>query len=126
MDRWSQRVGCLLLVSLIAGCARYAYGREKLRATNLQSMYAQINADSFGGELPDAEVTWSDLGEDYGGTYYGDDFRIEIDRAIATETELTQTMEHEACHVQTIPLLNGEDEHGSLFQECMKRFDRKY
>lgn len=38
-----------------------------------------------------------------------------------SEDEALHTMRHESCHIAT---WGEEPEHGPLFQECMKRFER--
>jgi predicted SprT family Zn-dependent metalloprotease len=118
-----RNLACLIPLTVICLCARYAYGREKLRHTDLHAAYAKINRDSFDGSLPDVEVSWANLGADYGKTFDdGGSFRIEIDRGIKSERELMESMRHESCHVATIEFLSGEDAHGAKFRDCMKRF----
>ena len=111
------------MVAIIGGGASYAVGRERVRGTDLQALYDQINRDSFRGALPPVSVKWGYLDDAYGRTYY-DEEEIVIDRAsVTSEGMLRETMRHEACHVATRQaVIDGEDDHGAAWQACMERF----
>ncbi len=120
----SVSLACLAVIFWGAG---YARGRERLRQTDLHTVYQQVNRESFGGELPDVAVKWAELPDDYGVVIFYPDgtTEIEIDRAsVTSEEQLLETMRHEACHVQTHALVEatGQDFHGEAFQTCMLRF----
>jgi predicted SprT family Zn-dependent metalloprotease len=115
-------------VAIILFGTRYAWGPEHLRQTDLPNLYQQINAQSFDGSLPNVAVEWSQLPDNYGETRFYDDGRVEIgiDReSVTDDEELRETMQHEMCHVAThddvVPL--HPDDHGDLFQSCMKGFE---
>ncbi len=103
-------------------------GRERLRQADLSGLYQEINQESFNGELSDATVEWAELPDDYGKTRFYSDGRVEIgiDRdSVTDEEQLTETMQHEMCHVAThdeVVRLH-QDDHGEEFQSCMKRFE---
>jgi predicted SprT family Zn-dependent metalloprotease len=129
MPRWLIN-GCIFLLSTAAiwASVQYAVARERVRSVSLNAVYQQLNRESFQGQLPDAEIVWSDLTERKGLTHWMDDgsFKIEIDRATnPSERELLDTVPHEACHIATLPHLeHGDDVHGAAFQQCMTRFNR--
>jgi predicted SprT family Zn-dependent metalloprotease len=90
---------------------------------NLHRFYRQINAESFNGQLPDVQIEWSDLTEQKGLTHWMDDgsFIIGVDRsANPNESELRDTVQHEACHVSTLPDIDKGDPHGPAFQKCIE------
>jgi hypothetical protein len=122
MNRRLQCVICVGLLGFLACCARYAYARESVRWMDLHAAYADINAESFGGTLPDAVVSWSSLDSRGETDVSNGRFSILIDLTNTSRSDVLETLRHEACHVQTVPLLNGEDVHGGMFSECMKRF----
>jgi predicted SprT family Zn-dependent metalloprotease len=100
--------------------------RERLRQTDLQTVYEHINQESFNGELSDATVEWSEPPDYYGdATFYGDGHvAIRIDRD-SVEEQLTETTRHEMCHLAThddVVRLHQDDQ-GELFQSCMARFE---
>jgi len=79
-------------------------GREHLRQTDWQSLYNQIDRESFQEILPPVSVQWAELPEDYGKTtfYMDGSSEIQIDRAsVTSEKMLRETMRHETCHVAT-------------------------
>jgi predicted SprT family Zn-dependent metalloprotease len=128
MRRAVQITVSLACLAVILFGARYAWGRERLRQTDLQIVYQQINQESFNGELTDVVVEWSELPDDYGETTFYDDGRvaIRIDReSVADDEQLTETMQHEMCHVATRDEVakTGQDAHGAAFQSCMARFE---
>ena len=73
MRRSSQCLISAISLAVILAGARYAYSREAVRHTDLDTLYQQINRESFEGKLPKVDVTWDDLtAEDaYGITEYG-------------------------------------------------------
>ena len=119
----------LVPLAVICFGVRYAVGRERLRDPNyLHALYQGTNKGFFGGQLPDVRVKSHDLSDEKakGVTYKEteDRFVIVLDPNWNTsEDEALDTMRHESCHVATW----GQelDEHGPLFQECMKRFEAK-
>jgi predicted SprT family Zn-dependent metalloprotease len=114
----------VVLVAIILCAVHYAVAQEQLRDLNLDTIYQDINRDSFGGELPDIPVEWADLTDKYGVTAYDGTFEIRIDRVMNTSrADVVETLRHEACHVATVEHLNGEDPHGPVFERCMMRFD---
>ena len=121
----SVSLACLAVIFWGAGSAR---GWERLRQIDLHAVYQQVNRDSFGSNLPDGSVKWSDLPDDYGvAIFYPDGTaEIEIDRAsVTSEEQLLETMKHESCHVFTHKVVEEtrQDWHGEAFQGCMKRFE---
>ncbi len=118
----------LLSVATIFWGAGYAVGRERLRSTDTHRVYQRVNAESFGGQLPDVQVEWGEAGEgNYGMTYFYDDGSVEIAidwRTVKTEEKLLETVRHEACHVATRSVVEetGQDAHGEAFHACMNRF----
>jgi predicted SprT family Zn-dependent metalloprotease len=128
MRQRAQITVSLTLVAVIFYGTGYALGRERLRQTDLHTLYQQVNRESFSGQLPDVLVKWSDLLDDYGvAIFYPDGTaEIEIDRAsVTSDQQLMETMRHEACHVMThaVVEMTGQDWHGEPFQACMKRFE---
>jgi len=122
-------VTLVCLAVLFCG-VRYAIARERLRQTDVHSVYEQVNRESFNGSLPDAFVRWSYLEDKYGEVhFYADGSNvIEIDRAsVTSEKQLLKTIRHESCHVETHTIVEetGQDVHGEAFQTCMKRFEEK-
>jgi predicted SprT family Zn-dependent metalloprotease len=115
-------VKSLCVLTVLALCTRYAYSRESLRSTDLQDAYQELNAKSFHGALPRAQVSWGYLDEKFGETksYEDGSFEIVIDRtSVTSQAQLLDTLKHEACHVKTMNRLNGQDSHGEMFQACM-------
>ena len=118
----------LLSVATIFWGAGYTVARERLRSTDTHRVYQRVNAESFGGHLPDVQVEWGEAGEgNYGMTYFYDDGSVEIAidwRTVKTEQKLLETVRHEACHVATRAVVEetGQDAHGEAFHACMKRF----
>ncbi len=126
MRRLDITVGLLSVATVFYGTG-YALGQERLRQTDLLAVYQQVNRDSFGSNLPDVSVKWSDLPNDYGvAIFYPDGTtEIEIDRgSVTSEEQLLETMRHESCHVMTHAVVEEtrQDWHGEAFQGCMKRF----
>lgn len=127
MRRLHISMGLLAIATVFWG-AGYAVARERLHSTDTHSLYQRVNAESFGGHLPDVQVEWGEAGEgNYGMTYFYDDGSVEIAidwRTVKTEQKLLETMRHEACHVATRPTVQQtvQDFHGEAFQSCMKRF----
>ena len=118
----------LLSVATIFWGTGYAAARERLHSVDTHSLYQRVNAESFGGHLPDVQVEWGEPGEgNYGMTYFYDDGAVEIAidwRTVKTEQKLLETMRHEACHVWTHDeaVRQHQDDHGELWQACMSRF----
>jgi SprT-like family len=119
----------LLSLAVICFGVRYAYGREQLRHTNLNSFYQQINSEYFDGKLQDAPVRWGDLNHDeaMGMTNFYDDgsASIVIDKnSNTTEKHAREVIGHEACHIWTRQEIEqtGQDSHGVIFQTCLSRF----
>jgi hypothetical protein len=124
MRLWEKLVSGVAVAVICAG-ATYSYDRERLRHADLLAWYQQINQEKFGGKLQDAPVEWGDLTEDdaNGMTYFysGGAARIKIDRkTVTSEKRALEVLRHEECHV----FVNRQEaeEHGAMFQECMKRF----
>jgi predicted SprT family Zn-dependent metalloprotease len=120
---------CIAALSLliILGGVRYAYGREQLRHTNLNSFYQQINSEYFDGKLQNAPVRWGDLNHDeaMGMTNFYDDgsASIVIDKnSNTTEKHTREVISHEACHIWTSQTDPDPDPHGQQWQDCMHRF----
>jgi len=119
----------LLSLAVICFGVRYAVGRERLRDPEyLQTLYQQTNKEFFDGQLRDVEVKAHDLSEEKaeGITYQEteDKFVVVLDPHWNTsKEEALRTMRHESCHVATWG--QEPEEHGPLFQECMKRFEEK-
>jgi len=117
----------LVPLAVICFGVRYAVGRERLRDPNyLHALYRGTNKDFFGSQLPDVRVKSHDLSDEKakGVTYKEteDRFVIVLDPNWNTsEDEALDTMRHESCHVATWG--QEPEEHGPLFQECMKRFE---
>ena len=109
-------------LSVIVGGCRYAYGRERLRKTDLEVWYQEDNARYFGGELERVRVRWGDLrAEGYLGVTQGNSLGVEIvlDRSeLRTEPDARRVLNHEECHLFS---LDEVPMHGPLFQECMSR-----
>ena len=126
--RWRILVSLLSLAVICFG-VRYAVGRERLRDPEyLQTLYQQTNKEFFDGQLRDVEVKAHDLSEEKaeGITYQEteDKFVVVLDPHWNTsKEEALRTMRHESCHVATWG--QEPEEHGPLFQECMKRFEEK-
>jgi SprT-like family len=121
----SVSVGCLALVTLSCG---YAVSRENLHREDPQTSYRKINRESFQGSLPDVPVTWTYLENRQGQTknYGGRATEIELDLTrVRSDQDLKATLQHEACHVAVGPdvVKSLQDDHGPLWQKCMKRFD---
>jgi hypothetical protein len=115
-------VAIAALSVIIFGC-RYAYGRERLRKTDLEAWYQEDNAAYFGGELQPVYVRWGDLQAEHalGMTQMDEEGYLEIvlDRfELRTESDARTILHHEECHVAT---LDEEPMHGPWFQECMRR-----
>jgi SprT-like family len=121
----SVSVACLAAVSM---CCGYAVSREKVHRKDPQTVYRQINRESFHGSLPDVPVTWAYLENRQGQTknYGGRATEIELNLTLVTsDQDLKATLQHEACHVAVGPdvVKSLQDEHGQLWQKCMKRFN---
>lgn len=117
----------LLPLAVICFGVRYAVGRERLRDPgHLHALYQDTNKEYFEGTLPDVTVKAHDLSDAKaeGVTYKEneDRFVIVLDPAWNTsESEALDTMRHESCHVAI--WRREADDHGALFQACMKRFE---
>jgi len=110
------------------------FALELLHDTDLTALYAEINLDSFGGQLrADVPVSWADLrsnpdcGKCGAMTDYGSGrpaIRFDTER-VRTEKDLRRLMQHEMCHVAVIDAATKlrQVSHGPLWQECMKRFE---
>ena len=119
----------LLSLAVIFFGVRYTIARERLRRPDyLHALYQHTNREFFEGKLQDVVLKAEDLSKENaeGVTYQeGEDtFVIILDPQWNTsEDEALRTMRHEACHVATWG--QEPDEHGPLFQECMKRFEKE-
>lgn len=126
--RWRILVSLLSLAVICFG-VRYAVGRERLRdPDHLHDLYQQINKEFYDGQLPDVELKAHSLSDEKadGITYREaeDRFVIVLDPYWNTsEDEALSVMKHESCHVATWG--QEPEDHGPLFQECMKRFDKR-
>jgi predicted SprT family Zn-dependent metalloprotease len=122
-----QAVVCLLCLIIILSGGSYALGRERVRGTDLQALYDQVNHDSFHQTLPPATVEWAELPDAYGRTIFFTDgsATIMVDRAsVTSEAMLRKVVIHESCHIsghdEVVRL--HEDDHGEAWQACMERF----
>src|SRR5260370_16392667 len=80
----------LAWLAVIFWGAGYARGRERLRQTDLHTVYQQVNRESFGGELPDVAVKWAELPDDYGvGIFYPDGTNKKENERASVTTEGT-------------------------------------
>ncbi len=106
---------------------------QRVHDTDLPVLYFQLNAQYYGGQLPDyVSVSWSDLVANKdctscaGMTDWDTGFpRIRLDpKSVHTEKFLREAMEHEMCHVATVDTATKahQDFHGPLFQACMQRY----
>lgn len=106
---------------------------ENLHHTDLRPLYEEINLASFDGMLPvDVPVSWANLSSNrYCGNCGGmTDWdsgspAIRLNTAtVKTEKGMRELLQHEMCHVAVNDeaIRIGQDAHGPLFQECMKRF----
>jgi hypothetical protein len=121
-----------VLVSIVALAVillgvRFAYGRERLRKTDLHAWYREDSAQFFDGQLPDVYVRWGNLQEQeaVGMTEVDEEGFLEIilDRYDnTTADEARATLRHEECHCS----LWGHEEplHGPEFQACMTRLEK--
>lgn len=121
----------LLCLAILMAGSGYALGRERSRPVTLHDLYLQINRESFGGQLPDVPVTWSDLTKDqaYAVTHFdhGVPFSMEIDRAtVKSESFALDVIRHEGCHISTLQQVKQrhEDPHGPTFYACMSRIQQ--
>lgn len=110
-----------------------ALAAEALHHTDLRPLYDEINLAHFDGMLPvNVPVSWANLSSNRycggcGGMTDWDSGRpaIRINTAtVKTEQGMRELLQHEMCHVAVNDeaIRNGQDPHGPLFQECMKRF----
>ena len=117
-------VSIVALAVILFGC-RYAYGRERLRKTDLHAWYQQDNAQFFDGQLPDADVHWGNLQkEEWLGVTTGENGRLEVvldHYESTTESEARAVLHHEECHCAT---LGEEPIHGPQFQACKVRLEK--
>ena len=115
----------ILALAVICASVAYAAQREQFRRIDLHELYGQINSQSFNGQLPDVDIKFSDLTAERGVTRWMEDgsFIIDVDRASnPNERELRDTVQHEACHIATLPNIEPGADHGPAFQNCMARF----
>ena len=122
MRRFDISVG-LLSLAVISWGAGFVYSRERFHETDLQALYQRINADSFNGTLPKADVHWDALGEHYGETVPHHNWaEILIDRALVTDDQqLLTTLRYESCHAYVGTLDVKEEPHGPTWSVCMER-----
>lgn len=126
--RWRITVSLLCLAIIFFGVG-YAIGRERLRDPNhIHALYQQTNKKYFDGQLRDVELKVHDLSDEKaeGITYQesAEKFVIVLDPNWNTsEAEALDTVQHESCHVFTWDVIDPKDQHGPLFQDCMKRFE---
>jgi SprT-like family len=119
----------LLSLAIICFGVRYAIGRERLRSPEyMRVLYQQTNKEFFEGQLPDLTVKVEDLSEANaeGETYKENEERFVIvldPKWNTSDDEALETMRHESCHVATWG--QEPDEHGTRFQDCMKRFPKE-
>ena len=112
----------LAALGVILFGVRYAYGREKLRKTDLHAWYEEDNRRHFDGQLPDVHVWWGNLQSegDLGITRTGEGGYLEIilDRyELTTEDDARSVLHHEECHCAALAV--EEPLHGPEFQKCM-------
>jgi hypothetical protein len=122
--RTLEKLVSLVLIAVICGGLTYAHNRESLRETELGPVFEQINRESFAGELSGVWVEWSHLDQEGGeARKLGEhEFLILVDQGENTSlADLRRTLAHESCHVFVD--WQEPEEHGPMFQECMKRFE---
>ncbi|HJZ64114.1 MAG TPA: SprT-like domain-containing protein [Candidatus Acidoferrum sp.] len=118
-----EKLVSIAALSVIIGGAVYAYRREKLANTDLNSMFQEINQKYFSGGLPGVHVEWGYLDQEYGETRRFDDGKILIlvdTNENTSASEVRRTLRHEACHIFVGS--REPEEHGPMFQACMARF----
>jgi predicted SprT family Zn-dependent metalloprotease len=116
-------IACLAVIGL---GARYVYARETLRDQDLTPLYRTTGRVLFGDDMPAAQVQWAYLGKDYGTEQTFNDGSIEIliDRELVTsEEQLRAVIEHEICHAYVDQQGGEPEEHGAMFQTCMRVFE---
>jgi hypothetical protein len=122
MGLWEKFVSAVS-VAVICGGLTYAYDREHLSRADLNPVFQQINRQYFNGELSGVRVEWQTMDNRLGeAEKLGEhDYRIWIDRRENTSlADVRDTLRHEACHVFVD--WKESEEHGAMFQDCMKRF----
>lgn len=124
-------ISALALIAIIWG-VRFAVAQEHRRTLEfLQGKFQEINQTFFENSLPTARVEWADLtdADAMGLTFQesDDSFVIQVDRktnfGFFGDDELTDTVEHEACHIATWGA--EQDAHGPAWQGCMARIRAK-
>ncbi|SRR5713101_7332437 len=123
MRLWEKFVS-LAALSVIVGGAAYAYNREHLNHADLNPVFQQINEQYFGGELSGVRVEWSHLDQDSGQArkFSDGEYLILIDQRENTSiADVRDTLQHEVCHVFVD--WQESEEHGAMFQACMKKFE---
>jgi len=120
MRLWEKFVSLAALSVIVVGTA-LAWNHEHAES-NLQRWYAEDNQRFFHGELPPVWIHFGDLTKDEadGETKFNDNtgFEIIVDRS--TSSDQRGIVRHEMCHLFVD--WKETEEHGQLFQECMKRF----
>jgi len=123
MKTWEKLVSLACVSVIIGGCV-YAYQREQLADTDLNSMFQEINQKYFNAGLPGVRVEWGHLDQEYGETRRFDDGKILIlvdHNENTSASEVRRTLRHEACHIFVGS--REPEEHGPMFRACMERFN---
>lgn len=124
-------ISTLALTTIVWG-VQFAIAQEHRRTPQyLQAMYQELNKQFFQNALPAARLEWADLthADAMGQTFQENDdsFVIQVDRntnfSFWIDSELRDTVEHEACHVATWGA--EENDHGPVWQACMTRIHAK-
>jgi hypothetical protein len=119
-------VSAIALAAISMGCG-YAVSHQQLPQEDPQTVYREINRESFHGSLPDVPVTWGYLDRRFSQTnsYSGRATDIQVDRTTVNSKQvLKEALRHEACHVATGQdiLRTMQESNGELWQNCMKRY----
>src|SRR5579885_2553614 len=100
-DMRTRIVISLLPLAIVCFGVRYAIGRERLRSPEyMRVLYQQTYKENEERFVIVLDPKWN-----------------------TSDDEALGTMRHESCHVATWG--QEPDEHGSRFQECMKRFPKE-
>jgi hypothetical protein len=95
----------------------YAVGRGRGRNAELHAWYQEVNADKFGGSLPNMEVRWVKLPADRLGETDGVEIRLDPWK-VTSERQARDVLNHEACHIA----VGIKHEHDGKWAVCMERF----
>jgi hypothetical protein len=107
----------LLVLAMVCSGVGYAVGRERGRNAELHAWYQELNAEKFGGSLPDMEVRWAKLAADRLGETDGEEIRLDPEK-VTSEPQAHDVLNHEACHIA----VGIKHEHDGTWAVCMERF----